>query len=208
MTQPIPLWQDATSGSGLLSSHVDSLARLLSGLDLTAIEQAGNLLDQVTQNGGTVYTAGNGGSAATALHIAADLSWGRRMGDQNRPRAISLAANSPIMTALANDVSFDEVFTEQMISLFREGDLLVVISASGNSENVVRAAQFANDHGGSTIAMVGFDGGKLNGTCDVNIHVPTPLRAYELVEDVHHSICHMMANYLKFQAAARGKSGS
>ena len=208
MTKPTPLWQDATSGSELLSSHVDSLARLMSGLDLKAIEKAADLLDQVTQMGGTIYTAGNGGSAATALHIAADLSWGRRLGDQNRPRAISLAANTPIMTALANDVSFDEVFTEQMISLFREGDLLVVISASGNSENVLQAAQFAASHGGSTIAMVGFDGGKLNGTCDVNIHVPTPPRAYELVEDVHHSVCHMMANYLKFQAATRAKSES
>ena len=96
MTQPTPLWQDATSASDLLSSHVDSLARLMSGLDLTAIEQAGELLDQASQNGSTIYTAGNGGSAATALHIAADLSWGRRMGDQNRPKAISLAANSPI----------------------------------------------------------------------------------------------------------------
>ena len=208
MTQPTPLWQDATSASDLLSSHVDSLARLMSGLDLTAIEQAGELLDQASQNGSTIYTAGNGGSAATALHIAADLSWGRRMGDQNRPKAISLAANSPIMTALANDVSFDDVFTEQMISLFRRGDLLIVISASGNSENVLRAAEFAKTHGGSTIAMSGFDGGKLNGACDVNIHVPTPSRAYELVEDVHHSVCHMLANYLKFQAAARAKSGN
>ncbi len=208
MTQPTPLWQDATSASDLLSSHVDSLARLMSGLDLTAIEQAGELLDQASQNGSTIYTAGNGGSAATALHIAADLSWGRRMGDQNRPKAISLAANSPIMTALANDVSFDDVFTEQMISLFRRGDLLIVISASGNSENVLRAAEFAKTHGGSTVAMSGFDGGKLNGACDVNIHVPTPSRAYELVEDVHHSVCHMLANYLKFQAAARAKSGN
>ena len=208
MTQPTPLWQDATSASDLLSSHIDSLARLMSGLDLTAIEQAGELLDQASQNGSTIYTAGNGGSAATALHIAADLSWGRRIDDQSRPKAISLAANSPIMTALANDVSFDDVFTEQMISLFRQGDLLVVISASGNSENVLRAAEFAKTHGGSTIAMSGFDGGKLNGACDVNIHVPTPSRAYELVEDVHHSVCHMLANYLKFQAAARAKSGN
>jgi len=208
MTQPTPLWQDATSASELLSSHVNSLARLMSGLDLTAIEQAGELLDQASRRGSTIYTAGNGGSAATALHIAADLSWGRRIDDQSRPKAISLAANSPIMTALANDVSFDDVFTEQMISLFRQGDLLVVISASGNSENVLRAAEFAKNHGGSTIAMSGFDGGKLNGACDVNIHVPTPSRAYELVEDVHHSVCHMLANYLKFQAAARAKSGN
>ena len=197
------MWQEAKSASDVLSSHVASLAQLLSELDLQAVEGAAQTLDDACRRGNTVYTVGNGGSAATASHIAADLSWGRRLGDARRPRAISLAANGAIVTALANDVGYAHVFEEQLISLFREGDVVVAISASGNSENVVRAAQFANYHGGSSVGMVGFDGGRLKDIARVSIHVPTPAGAYELVEDVHHAICHMLASYLKYQAAHR-----
>lgn len=127
------LWQDAKSGLDLLSSHVESLKSLMSGLNLADVEGVGELLYQAWQQGNTVYCVGNGGSAATALHIAADLSWGRRPGDGTRPKAVSLVANSPILTALANDVGYDDVFTEQLKGFFAEGDVLVAISASGNS---------------------------------------------------------------------------
>ena len=203
MSSQLPMWQEASSGQDLLSSHVASVSNLLSGLDLKSVERAGKMLDQAVQRGSTVYTVGNGGSAATALHIAADLSWGRRMGGQKRPKAISLVANSPIMTALANDVSYEDVFVEQMIGLFQEGDVLVAVSASGNSENVLRAAQFANTHGGASIGMTGFDGGKLLPASQECGHVSTPTGAYEVVEDVHHTVCHMLANYLKYRAANR-----
>ena len=204
----VPLWQDAKSSKDLLSSHVKSLSGLMSALDLEAVEQVAELLDQKCREGSTVYCVGNGGSAATASHIAADLSWGRRMGDEQRPRAISLVANAPIMTALANDVGYSDVFAEQLKGLFRVGDVVIAISASGNSENVLRAVDFANRHGGSSVGLVGFDGGKLKDACHISVHVPTPLGAYELVEDVHHAVCHMMANYLKYQAAHRaGDSG-
>ena len=125
------------------------------------------------------------------------------MGDEPRPRAISLVANAPIMTALANDVGYANVFVEQLKGLFRDGDVLIAISASGNSENVLKAAQFANDHGGASVGLAGFDGGELKDICQLSIHVPTPIGAYELVEDVHHAVCHMLANYLKFTAPQR-----
>ena len=201
--QQAQLWQDAKSGFDLLSSHVESLKMLMSALDLASLEQAGQLLDRKWRQGSTIFCAGNGGSAATASHIAADLSWGRRMGDQPRPRAISLVSNMPIMTALANDVGYSDVFVEQLKGLFSDGDVVVAISASGNSENVLRAAQFANDNGGTSVGLVGFDGGKLKDICQLSIHVPSPLGAYELVEDVHHAVCHMLANYLKYAGAQR-----
>ena len=203
MAELITSWQNAQSGRELLADHVNSLATMISGLDLSSTEEAALLIDQVTQEKGVIYIMGNGGSAATALHMSTDLSWGRRQGDVNRPRAICLAANSPIMTALANDVSYDEVFTEQLINFFNEGDLLVLISASGNYENLLQAARFARQHGGRSIGIVGVDGGKLKAICDVSVHIPTPTGAYELVEDVHHAVCHMIANYLKFAAVTR-----
>lgn len=206
MIDHIPLWQDAKSGHDLLSSHVESLKELMSSLDVGAVQQVAELLDQKCLQGQTMYCAGNGGSAATASHISADISWGRRMGDEQRPRALSLVANSPIVTALANDVGYSEVFVEQLKGLFRDGDVVIAISASGNSENVLRAVDYVNSHGGSSVGLVGFDGGKLKEICHLCIHVPTPIGAYELVEDVHHSVCHMLANYLKYEAAQRAGS--
>ncbi len=201
-------WPEAKSGYELLSSHVKALQGLLAELDLEAMERVGDLLDHTCRQGRTVYCVGNGGSAATALHIAADLSWGRRMGDEKRPKAVSLVANAPIVTALANDVGYANIFVEQLKGIFTDGDVVVAISASGNSENVLRAVRFANDHGGASVGLTGFDGGQLKDACRLCVHVPTPAGTYELVEDVHHAVCHMLANYLKFQAAQRsGKSG-
>ena len=202
------LWQEASSAREMLSSHVGDLSSLIEALDLEVVQRVGDLLDRACQRGNTVYCVGNGGSAATALHIAADLSWGRRMGDEKRPKALSLVANSPVMTALANDVGYADVFAEQLKGLFDDGDVVVAISASGNSENVLRAVEFANNKGGTSVGLAGFDGGKLKDASQICIHVPTPPGAYELVEDVHHAVCHMLANYLKFQAAQRaGKIG-
>lgn len=203
MTGQIRLWAVANSGRDLLSSHVESLSGLVSQLDLGAIERVGELLDQTCRQGRTIFSVGNGGSAATALHIAADLAWGRRMGDEQRPRAVSLVANPAVMTALANDVGYADVFVEQLKGPFNAGDILIAISASGNSENVLRAVEYANDRGGTTIGLVGFDGGRLKGISQHCIHVATPTGAYELVEDVHHAVCHMLANYVKFKSANR-----
>ena len=207
MTREVKSWRDAQSASDVLSAHADSLKTLISDLDLEAVQAAGELLDQACLQGNTVYSAGNGGSAATASHITADLSWGRRMEGEARPRAVSLVSNSPLMTALANDSGYAEVFVEQLKSGFKEGDILIAISASGNSENVLRAVQYVNDNGGSTIGLVGFDGGRLKAGCRLCVHVPTPVGAYELVEDIHHAVCHMLASYLKYKAANRS-SGS
>ena len=200
-------WQDAQSAREVLSAHTESLKTLISDLDLDAVAGVGELLVRTCLEGNAVYCAGNGGSAATASHITADLSWGRRKEGQARPRAVSLVANAPLMTALANDAGYSEVFVEQLKSAFRPGDVLIAISASGNSENVLRAVQYVNDNGGTTVGLVGFDGGRLKADCNLCVHVPTPLGAYELVEDVHHAICHMLAKYVKYQASHRSGHG-
>ena len=173
------------------------LGELLGKLDYRAIESIVDHLDQVRRSGRTIYCVGNGGSAATALHFATDLSWGRRMSGEERPRATSLTANSPLMTALANDVGYADVFVEQLKGPFLEGDAVFAISASGNSENVLKAVRYANEHGGISIGLAGFDGGKMKSACHACLHVETPAGMYEAVEDVHHAVCHMLSNYLK-----------
>lgn len=204
MINDLQFWGDAKSVHDLLDAHAKSLQSLISSLDLAAIEQVAEILDARCQQGNAIYCVGNGGSAATASHISADLSWGRRMGGEKRPNAISLVSNAPLLTALGNDAGYDNVFVEQMIGPFREGDVVVAISASGNSENVLRAVQFANEHGGSSVGMTGFDGGKLMDLSQTCVHVATPPGMYELVEDAHHAVCHMLANCLKFMASKRG----
>ena len=196
-------WQDAKSGHDLLYGHVESLKAHLSALDLVALETMAELIDERCLRGNTIFCAGNGGSAATAAHIATDLFFGRRMMGEKRPGAISLVANVPLMTAISNDVGYDDVFVEQLNGQFKEGDIVIGISASGNSENVLRALDYAKKQGGSAVGLVGFDGGSLINRCDVCVHVPTTAGAYELVEDVHHAICHMLAGYLKFKANQR-----
>ena len=164
-----------------------------------------DILINAKKSSNKIMIFGNGGSAATASHIAADLSWGRRTGDEPRPRTISLVSNSSVVTALGNDVGYENVFVEQLKTLFRAGDVVLAISASGNSENVIRAAEYANNNGGFSIGFVGFGGGKLKEVCHYCVHIKTPTGAYELVEDVHHSVCHMLANYLKFKSANQAR---
>ena len=151
---------------------MEGLAGLVSGLDLAIVERVADSLEETCHKGRTVFVVGNGGSAATALHFATDLAWGRREKDVKRPKALSLTANTPTMTALANDVGYANIFVEQMRGLFADGDMVFAISASGNSENVLQAVRYANDHGGVSLGLVGFDGGKMRSACHACVHVP------------------------------------
>ena len=194
-------WPSGESGGDFLEDYVHTLGGLVSGLDLELIRQVGETLDQARQRGSTVFCVGNGGSAATASHFSTDLAWGRRTAGETRPRALSLVANVPLMTALSNDVGYADVFVEQLRGLFDEGDVVLGVSASGNSENVLRALRYAGEHRGTSIGLVGFDGGKMRSACHQCVHIETPPGMYELVEDVHHAICHMVTGYVKQRAA-------
>ena len=194
-------WTDSTSGRSFLRDYVQSLTGLVSVLDLEVLQRVADTLDGACRRGSTLFCVGNGGSAATASHLATDLSWGRRGTGEERPRALSLTANVPLMTALSNDVGYADVFVEQLRGLFGDGDVVIAISASGNSENVLRAVRYANEHAGISIGLVGFDGGKMKAACHACIHAETPPGMYELVEDVHHAVCHMLTSYVKHKAA-------
>ena len=169
-----------------------------------------NILDQLTQDnlepvitaiidtfkrGNTLFVAGNGGSAATASHMQVDFSFFVRYFTQFRPKIRAITDNVPMMTAVGNDTSFDNIFVEQLKGHFVPGDSLLCISASGNSENVVRAAQYANDNGGVSIAWVGFSGGKLKDVSKVSLHLENEKGDYGPIEDMHMILDHIIYSY-------------
>jgi len=143
--------------------------------------------------GSLIWIMGNGGSASTAEHFETDLLFLRK--DRNFPkvRAFSLTTNSSVISAIANDINFESVFSRQLERKAVEGDICIIISASGNSPNLIRAARFAKEKGIKTIGLLGFDGGLLNDLVDYRIIVKTDIGKYGPVEDLHLSICHAIA---------------
>jgi phosphoheptose isomerase len=197
------MWTTSAGAEAYSRDYANHLRGLVEALDFPTLAAIGDIIDSARRDGRTVYCVGNGGSAATASHFSTDLSWARRRPEHQVTSAISLVSNTPLMTAVANDIGYEEVFTEQLMHLFRPGDVLFAISASGNSANLLSAITYANEHEGITIGLTGFDGGKMKDACQTSLHVEAPLGMYELVEDVQHSVCHMIATYLKRKAIPR-----
>jgi D-sedoheptulose 7-phosphate isomerase len=167
------------------------LAATVAALDLEVLEDAARLLLECQARGGTVFTAGNGGSASTASHFACDLMKGTRAGGAPTFRVVALTDNIAQLTAWANDVGYERVFAEQFLPLARPGDLLVAVSASGNSPNVLAVAEAARALRIPAIALTGQDGGQLAALAEVTVRAPSD--RIEIVEDLHlvfaHSLC-------------------
>jgi len=181
---------------GTLEAYRQECIAALNSVDLVAVESVSNVLLQARGRGSRVFVVGNGGSAATASHMATDLMLGSGLVDPPL-RVIALTDNQAIITATGNDVSFDQVFSRQLIHLAQRGDILIAVSASGNSPNVVACVDAANKVGLTTIAFTGFDGGCLASMVDLLVHVPTRIGAYGPVEDVHLVVNHMITEQLK-----------
>ncbi len=164
-------------------------------IDMVEVERAASVLLQAYQRGATVFSCGNGGSAAIANHLQCDHLKGVRTGTDLAPRVVSLSSSIEIMTAIANDLAYEEVFSYQLQSQCRPGDVLVVISSSGRSSNIVRALLWARDHEVRTVAFTGFDGGDARRLADVAIHVACG--NYGIVEDLHQATMHAIAQYIR-----------
>lgn len=177
-------------------SYRSRLDEILNKVDLDSLVKTIDLMITAFKKGNTVYVCGNGGSAATATHMQADFSFFTRYFTKFRPKVRALTDNAAMMTAVGNDTSFHDVFVEQMKGHFEKGDILICISASGNSENVIRAANYANDNGGISIGFVGFDGGKLLETATISLYTQNPKGDYGPIEDVHMIFNHLIVNYL------------
>lgn len=184
-----PLAEDFARG------YLEYLGEVLARLDVEAVAAFAGALLAARERDAQVFFIGNGGSAATASHFANDVAIGSQTWD--RPfRAMSLTDNVPMLTALANDYGYDEIFVRQLQTLMRPGDVVVAISASGNSPNVVKAIEYANAHGATTIGLTAFDGGELKRLAALNVHVPTARGEYGPSEDVHMILDHLVGAYL------------
>jgi D-sedoheptulose 7-phosphate isomerase len=183
------------SGAAFATSYLAYCADLLRRIDTTALGRFIDELLAARDRDSQIFFIGNGGSAATASHFANDVAIGTRC-PWMPFRAIALTDNAAIMTAVANDNGYEHVFTKQLEALMRPNDVLVAISASGNSPNLVGAVKYAQAHGGVCIALTGFDGGELAKICDVNVEVATPKGEYGPVEAIHGVLIHLVGNYL------------
>jgi D-sedoheptulose 7-phosphate isomerase len=172
-------------------NYFTTLQSVLNHVPFEAVDAVVDVLMKANQNRKTVFIFGNGGSAATATHFGCDLAKRPIVDGQPRFRVMALTDNNALMTALSNDISYDEVFAEQLRPLVAPGDVVIGISGSGNSPNVLSAITVANAAGATTIGFCGFDGGKLKTLVDLPVHIDHANMA--MVEDVHlmleHAIC-------------------
>ena len=192
-----------------VTEYISGLKCVLDDLPVESIEQVVSRLHDAYVRDRQVFVAGNGGSAATASHMACDLSktvlGSPPAASVRRFRVQALTDNVSLMTAWGNDVHYDCIFAEQIRGLARRGDVLLVISGSGNSANIIQAVRTARDLGLSTIGLLGFDGGRVRGMLDHSVTVES--EDYGFIEDAHMVLVHLVTAYLK-KRLGRGVEGS
>ena len=184
------------SSKGFSNNYLEYLTELISQLNREAIGDFADLLLKSRDSGATTFFLGNGGSASTATHFVNDVSLGSRQ--FKKPfRAISLCDNQAVITAIANDDGYENIFLQQLQTLSRPGDTIVCISASGNSINLIKAIEFAKENNLYVVGLTAFDGGYLKENCDLNIHVPTKIGEYGPAEDLHMVICGLVGSFFR-----------
>lgn len=180
-----------------VKEYLEMQARLLDQLNTDSVEQVIARLERAREEGRHIFLFGNGGSAATASHFACDLGKGTVQPNRPRLKVLSLADCLPMLTAYANDSGFDKIFAEPLITFARPGDIAIAFTASGNSPNVVRAVEVAEQHGLVTVGFTGFDGGKIKNRVAINVHVP--VNSLPQVEDIHLAMTHAICEMLKLR---------
>ena len=193
------IFKESSLQTDYFRRYCDYLQKLISEIDIESVKRVVDGLLQAREKDKTIYFAGNGGSAATASHFAQDMSEiGRKIRGKGF-RTQSINDNVSALTAISNDYGYDHVFSMQIQYHFDPGDVLIVISASGNSSNIIKAVELAKEKGGRTIALVGFDGGRLAQVCDQVIHIKSKKGEYGPVEDIHLILNHMIVSYLMLE---------
>jgi D-sedoheptulose 7-phosphate isomerase len=190
------LQQERLDAADFAHGYLEYLSEVLRAIDVDSIAAFAAILLDARERSAQVFFFGNGGSAATASHFANDLAIGTRSWD--RPlRALSLTDNVPSLTAVANDYGYDEIFVRQLQTLMRAGDVVVGISASGNSPNVVKAIEYANEQGAISVGLTAFDGGALRRLSRCTVHIPTEKGEYGPAEDGHMVIDHLLGAFIQ-----------
>jgi len=175
--------------------YLEYVSDVINNISLEEIESFINVLINARESGAAIYFIGNGGSAATASHFANDIAIGTKSSEKPF-RAQSLCDNQAIITAIANDDGYENIFSYQLKVLLNKGDIVVAISASGNSPNLLSAINFAKQKGAFTVGLTAFDGGLLRKATDISVHVPTQLKEYGPAEDGHMVLDHLISKYL------------
>lgn len=177
-----------------IEPYFETLKKTVDQVDKKEIQKAMEILVKARDEKKYIFIMGNGGSAATASHYAGDFNKGLSLNRNKRFRFVALNDNAPTVLSLANDVSYDSIFVEQLKNFLDEGDIVIAISGSGNSKNIINAVEYAKQKGNTVIGMTGYSGGKLKELSDIQLHVP--LDNMQVVEDVHMVFCHLMTSIL------------
>ena len=179
--------------------YIKYLSDILQKLDKSKIEKVQKLLDYARKKKQTIFIAGNGGAAATSITMANDLGFDilKKTRVKNTFKMQSLNDNPSVLTAIANDTGYENIFVNQLKIHFERGDMLIVLSASGNSKNLIKACDWVKNKGGQTVGILGFDGGKLLKKCDYSVHIKTKKNEYGPVEDIQLILNHIFAHWFQ-----------
>jgi D-sedoheptulose 7-phosphate isomerase len=175
--------------------YLDRLKELLDKIDMSSIKKIIDAITETVRKKSRIYVLGNGGSSAIASHMVNDLGTGLRRRDIINFDISSLADNTPVGTAISNDIGYENIFYMQLKGLLKKDDVLIAISCSGDSENIIKAAAYAKETGATVIGFTGFDGGRLKKMADISFHIETPKGEYGLVEDIHTILDHLLHSY-------------
>lgn len=176
-------------------SYIEQINDGIKNISDANLELASIAIETAMKNRRNIFVCGNGGSAAIAEHLSCDHSKGVATNTSLLPKVFSLASNMSLMTALANDLGYEEVFSKQLELQATKDDLLIVISSSGNSPNIIKALELAITLQMNTISLTGFTGGKASKLARINLHVP--INNYGIVEDCHQILMHILAQYIR-----------
>ena len=183
------------SAGSYWDAYAEEMSRAAKTIEPEAFDRAAAILAEAYTRGARMFSCGNGGSASIANHVQCDHVKGVRTTTDLAPQVLSLSTNVELLTAIANDMGYENVFVYQLQSQSRPGDVLMAVSSSGRSANIVRALEWARDHGLRTIAITGFDGGQARTVAEVSLHVECT--NYGVVEDLHQAVMHALAQYIR-----------
>jgi len=178
-----------------VKDYLTRLKQILDDIDVDVISDIVDTLEETIENKSRIYILGNGGSAATASHMVNDLGAGLRRRNVINFDVTSLGDNSSVVTAIANDIGYENIFYMQMKGHINADDVVVAISCSGESPNIIKAVDYAKDLGCKIIGVTGFNGGYLKKISNINFHVDAPEGEYGLVEDAHMILDHIIYSY-------------
>lgn len=181
------------------NQYIDYLFDVLKKIDKKSLGKLEKILEKVRKSNNTIFIAGNGGAAATAITIANDLGFDvlKKTKIKKTFKIHSLNDNPSVVTAIANDTGYENIFLNQLKIHFKTGDILIVLSASGNSLNLIKASNWVKEKRGKVVGILGFDGGKLKKKCDLTVHIRTEKNEYGPVEDAQLIINHILAHWFQ-----------